>query len=90
MLNFLIQLFFRILDWWNATEINLEKGYFHINYRYRFKKYDLWLPYNHLGLPYKAIFKGHTVDFTQQPGIPLYIKPETLGYDQIWELVIDD
>ena len=90
VLLWILNIFFKFLDWWNGVNVLPEQELICITYRYRFNKYKLYVPFKYASLPYKAKCKGKIVDFDQQPGIPIFVDPEKLGFESIFTVQIDD
>lgn len=85
-----VNILLRIIDWWNGVTVIPKKELICIKYRYRFTNYVLYLPFKIASLPYIAKCKGKIVNFNQQPGIPIYVDAEKLGYEFIYERKIED
>jgi hypothetical protein len=84
--------FFWILDYWNGTQLDIEKGYLQIYYRYRLAKYVVHVPYSLIQGPQEFVLKGHIIKpkVPYQNGIKVLVDAQALGYDEIRDHFAED
>jgi hypothetical protein len=86
----LLSYFFIFLDWWNGTHLDVNKKIFTVKYRYKLSSYIIHIPYEPLVGPRIGTIKGKKIPLSFQDGIPCFVSPEKLGFDDISDLTFDD
>lgn len=82
--------FYSILDWWNGSTVDLEKGVLIVKYRYRLTNYKIYAKYTPGSRPILGRRKDHKFSLPFQPGVLPTINPETLGFESFEGLEFDD
>lgn len=86
----ILRLFYRFLDWWNKTYLDVNNGVMVINYRYRLKNYVIHIPFNGNVGRRIAKKKDKEIILNYQDGIEVLVDAQKMGYDEIKEEVFDD